>query len=73
MTGPVPLPSRRQQIEWMLLATALLLLGALIGDWHYDERGRVEALERDRLQLQARVIADACLRLFREQGYRLPD
>ncbi|OFZ91272.1 MAG: hypothetical protein A2V78_06285 [Betaproteobacteria bacterium RBG_16_64_18] len=40
----------------MLLGTALLILGALVGYWVYDERGRVEALERDRLQVQARVI-----------------
>lgn len=40
----------------MLLGTALLILGALIDYWVYDERGRVEALERDRLQGQARVI-----------------
>ena len=40
----------------MLLGTVLLILGALVGYWHYGERGRVEALERDRLQGQARVI-----------------
>jgi len=43
-------------ILFLLLGTALLILGALVGYWVYDERGRVEALERDRLQVQARVI-----------------
>jgi len=50
------LQPRRYQIEWVLLGTALLILGALIGYWLYEEHGRVEALERDRLQVQARVI-----------------
>jgi PAS domain S-box-containing protein len=40
----------------MLLGTALLIFGAIIGYWLYDERNRVEAQERDRLQVQARVI-----------------
>ena len=56
MTGQGTLQTRRYRIEWMLLGTALLILGALVGYWVYDERGRVEALERDRLQVQARVI-----------------
>jgi PAS domain S-box-containing protein len=40
----------------MFLGAALLILGALIGYWLCGERDRVEALQRDRLQVQARVI-----------------
>ena len=47
---------RRYQVEWLLLGTALLVLGAFIGYWLYTERDEVEALERNRLQGQARVI-----------------
>jgi len=47
---------RRYQLEWILLGLVLLVFGALIGDWLYAERNRIESLERDRLQVQARVI-----------------
>jgi len=50
------LQTRRDRIEWMFLGAALLILGALIGYWLCGERDRVEALQRDRLQVQARVI-----------------
>lgn len=47
---------RRYQIEWMLLGTVLLGLGALMGYWLNTERDEVTSRERDRLQTQARVI-----------------
>jgi len=47
---------RRYQFEWLLLGVVLLVLGALIGDWLYAEHNQIENLERDRLQVQARVI-----------------
>lgn len=47
---------RRYQFEWILLGVVLLVLGALIGYWLYAERIQIETLERDRLQLQARII-----------------
>ena len=48
--------SRRYRFEWILLGTGLLILGALIGYWLYVDRVHIETIERDRLQVQARVI-----------------
>ncbi len=47
---------RRYPLEWLLLGMALLVLGALIGEWLIAEHDHLESLERDRLQVQARVI-----------------
>ena len=47
---------RRYRFEWLLLGVVPLTLGALTGDRLYAEHGRIESLERDRLQVQARVI-----------------
>jgi PAS domain S-box-containing protein len=52
----IPGTARRYQFEWILLGLTLLILGALIGYWLYTEHGQIETLERDRLQVQARVI-----------------
>jgi PAS domain S-box-containing protein len=48
--------TRRYRFEWILLGTALLILGALIGFWLHADRVHIETVERDRLQVQARVI-----------------
>ena len=47
---------RRCRFEWVLLGMVLLILGALIGYWLYVDRVHIETVERDRLQVQARVI-----------------
>jgi len=49
-------PMARYRIEWLLLGIALLILGTLIGYSSHTDRGRLEARERDRLQVQGRVI-----------------
>jgi diguanylate cyclase (GGDEF)-like protein/PAS domain S-box-containing protein len=54
----IPGTPRRYQFEWILLGMALLTLGALLGYSAYAEYGEIEALDRDRLQVQARVIAE---------------
>ena len=47
---------RGYQLEWLLLGVVLLIFGALVGYWVYAEHDQVESRERDRLQVQARVI-----------------
>src|SRR5665647_1366372 len=54
----IPRTRRRYQFEWILLGVALLTLGALLGYSVYAEHGEIRALEEDRLQVQARVIAE---------------
>ena len=44
--------------QWLILATALLLLGLAIGYDLYQERGRVEKREQDRLLATSRVIQE---------------
>ncbi len=54
-----PSPSRsRVGREWAGLGSALLALGLLVGYSLYQNRHEIDALERDRLRVQARVIAD---------------
>jgi len=48
--------ARRYWIQWMLLSLALLSLGALIGYARNVEYDLIDGLERDRLQVQARVV-----------------
>ena len=52
----LPGTARRYWVQWLLLGIALLILGALIGYALYLEYRRVDAVERDRLQAQARVV-----------------
>ena len=54
----IPGTPRRYRLEWILLGVVLLILGALVGYWVYAEHDRVESRERDRLQVQARVIEE---------------
>ncbi len=54
----------RYRFEWILLGLALLILAALIGDWLYAEHAQIGHLERDRLQVQARVIDENLGRQF---------
>ena len=54
----MPRGRRRYQIEWILLSIALLTLGSLLGYSVYANYGEIEAMEGDRLQVQARVIAE---------------
>ena len=48
--------AHRYWLQWLLLGTGLLILGAFIGYALYLDYSRVDAQERDRLQVQARVI-----------------
>lgn len=45
-------------VQWLTLATALLLLGLAIGYDLYQERGRVERREQERLLATSRVIQE---------------
>ncbi|MCM2307166.1 MAG: diguanylate cyclase [Sulfuritalea sp.] len=45
-------------IQWLILAMALLLLGIAVGYDLYQERGRVERREHDRLLATSRVIQE---------------
>lgn len=49
-------PAHRYRIQWLLFGIALLTIGALIGDSLYFEYNCTAALERDRLQVQARIV-----------------
>ena len=50
--------SRQDRTEWALLGTALLVLGIALGSMLVAARHDIDVGERDRLQVQARVIAD---------------
>jgi two-component system, cell cycle sensor histidine kinase and response regulator CckA len=67
----IPGTPRRYQFEWLLLGVVLLILGALIGDWLYAEHAQIESLERDRLQVQARVIDENLGRQLEGVNYAL--
>ena len=49
----------RYGIEWLLLGSALLVVGLIIGHFMSEMRKDIETRERDRLTVQARVIHDA--------------
>lgn len=49
---------RSYHTEWRLLQIALLVLGALIVYSLYRDHEQLEALERDRLQVQVRIVAE---------------
>lgn len=49
---------RIMSIEWVLLLSSILILGAFIALTFYRERTTIEQLERDRLMGQARVVND---------------
>lgn len=51
-------PTARYRTEWLLLGSALLLVGLLIGHFLYSMYGEIGIRERDRLETQARVIHD---------------
>ncbi|MEF8709184.1 MAG: hypothetical protein V5B38_10075 [Candidatus Accumulibacter propinquus] len=44
--------------QWLLLATALLLLGTVIGSSLYSQRQSIDARERERLGTQAIVVEE---------------
>ncbi len=44
--------------EWLWLGAALLAVGSLVGYTAYRDRQEIDTLERERLQVQARVVAD---------------
>ena len=44
--------------EWVWLCAALLAVGLLFGLSVYRDRQEIDTLERERLQVQARVVAD---------------
>ena len=67
----ISVTSRRYRMEWLLLGMVLLIVGALIGYWLYAERLRMENVERDRLQVQARVIAENLARQLEGVGNAL--
>ena len=50
--------SRRYLLQWLLLGIALLTLGAVLGYWIYSDHREMEAVEGDRLQVQARVVEE---------------
>ena len=52
-------PLSRYAIEWLLLGSVLLLVALIIGHFLSKMHKDIEALERDRLAVQARVIHDA--------------
>ena len=52
-------PLSRYAIEWLLLGSVLLLVALIIGHFMSEMRKDIEAHERDRLAVQARVIHDA--------------
>ncbi len=85
-------------IQWLILGLGILALGGAIGYSITHEHKSIDALERERLTAQAKVVdanleqqlvalnmaltgirndlyddavADACLRLFREKGFKL--
>jgi sensor domain CHASE-containing protein len=49
----------RYGIEWLLLGSALLVVGLIIGHFMSEMRKDIETRERDQLTVQARVIHDA--------------
>ena len=48
----------RYGIEWLLLGSALLVVGLIIGHFMSEMRKDIETRERDRLTVQSRVIHD---------------
>ncbi|MDZ4251868.1 MAG: diguanylate cyclase [Sulfuritalea sp.] len=56
--NPLHRQHNRFRAQWLILATALLLLGLAIGYDLYQERGRVERREQDRLLATSRVIQE---------------
>jgi PAS domain S-box-containing protein len=50
--------ARDSNIEWRLLQIALLVVGVLIVFSLYQEHEQLEARERDRLQVQVRIVAE---------------
>jgi len=51
-------PARRRLHEWLLLLAFLALLGGFIAYAYFAEVDRVNATERERLQVQSNVIAN---------------
>lgn len=49
--------ARHRRLEWLALGAGLLLVGALLGVSLFDEHEYADARERDRLSVQAQVIA----------------
>lgn len=49
-------PSQRRRRQWLALWLALLVMGIILGALLLVERDHAERLERDRLQVQARVV-----------------
>ena len=59
MRAPTPAAPRSTAArEWVWLGAALLAVGLLFGYSVYRDRQEIDTLERDRLQVQARVVAD---------------
>ncbi|MBF0283544.1 MAG: PAS domain-containing protein [Magnetococcales bacterium] len=58
MTHAGPRGLSLNQLQWLLLGFALLLLGALDGFNLYQDHTRLHAAEYERLQAQTRVIAE---------------
>jgi C4-dicarboxylate-specific signal transduction histidine kinase len=53
---------RRYRAEWVLLAVALLTIAAMVAANVFKDRQAIESQESDRLQVQARVIAESVAR-----------
>ena len=59
MRAPTPAaPGSTAAREWVWLGAALLAVGLLFGYSVYRDRQEIDTLERDRLQVQARVVAE---------------
>ena len=55
---PSAVPASAASSEWAWLGAASLALASLFGTAVYRERQEIDTLERDRLQVQARVVAE---------------
>jgi diguanylate cyclase (GGDEF)-like protein/PAS domain S-box-containing protein len=48
--------ARHERIQWMLLCLGLLALGGVIGGYLFQERGKIDARERERLLFTTRIV-----------------
>lgn len=56
ITEQISTNARHVAIQWLILGLALLVLGGSIGYSVIRERNRIDALERERLTIQAKVV-----------------